>query len=65
MTSRPFNVTLLVLLLNGCGSQGGIVISDFCLNDKPIMIGNDDVLTEQTALGIEAHNLKWERTCEK
>lgn len=65
MTLKPFNATLLALLLTGCAHQNGIVISDFCLTDKPISIGNDDVLTEQTAKEIEAHNLMWERKCEK
>jgi hypothetical protein len=30
-----------------------------------VTIGNADVLTEETAKGIEAHNWMWERMCEK
>ena len=56
-------LTLSVALLTGCAHRSGTVVSDFCMIDKPISIGNADVLTEQTALEIEAHNWMHERMC--
>lgn len=50
-------------LLSGCASRSGTVISDHCFVDKPITIGNADVLTEETAVQIEAHNWMYERMC--
>lgn len=54
---------LLAVLLSGCAHQNGTVIGDFCMIDQPISIGNADVLTEQTAREIEAHNWMFERMC--
>ena len=68
--SKPFRSAiklkwklLLVVLLTGCANQSGIVTSH-CLIDQPITIGNDDVLTDETAHQIEVHNEIWERVCD-
>lgn len=38
-------------------------IDTYCLNDDILYLSNNDVLTEQTILGIIEHNEKFEALC--
>jgi len=55
---------LLTVLLTGCVTRAGTVIESHCLIDQPLMIGSDDMLSDQTAREIEVHNELWARVCE-
>jgi len=67
-TFRPkmkLSVTLLLTaLLTGCVTLAGTVIESHCLIDRPLMVGSDDMLSDQTAREIEVHNELWARVCE-
>lgn len=62
----------LALLLSGCETRNGTgttqapvvtVVDTACKWVRPIMIGNADQLTEETARQIEVHNETWEVNC--
>jgi hypothetical protein len=50
------------LLLSACAT-GGPVPSDGCAWTRPILVGRDDVLTEDTAAQVLAHNETGARIC--
>lgn len=50
------------LLLSACATPGPVP-SDGCAWTRPILVGRDDVLTEDTAGQILAHNESGARIC--
>jgi hypothetical protein len=52
---------LLVLLLSSCSTSGAG--TDLCVIIEPILISQEDVLTEGTARQILLHNEFYERVC--
>jgi len=56
-------ISLAALLLSACAT-GTTVIAPDCLFARVIFIGDDDVLTEQTADQILEHNLNVEDICQ-
>jgi hypothetical protein len=50
------------LLLSGCGTPGPVP-SDGCSWTRPILVSGDDVLTEDTAGQVLAHNETGARIC--
>lgn len=63
----------LVQQLSGCITRSGTettppvvtVVDTACKWVRPIMIGNADTLSEETARQIEVHNETWEVNCGK
>ena len=53
---------MLALFLASCGIIGG---GDDCSWTKPILVADEDVLTEATARDILVHNEVWERLCKQ
>lgn len=49
----------ILLLLTGCGATGAADCSAW----RPILVSDDDQLTEPTARDILAHNLAGRRIC--
>ena len=56
-----FLVLVSVMFLASCGIIGG---GDDCSWTRPILVGDEDVLSEATARDILVHNEVWERLCE-
>lgn len=63
LPTRCVAILLSVVLLNGC-KTGGTVVIDHCMIDEPLTVVDEDRLTDETARGIEVHNIIWERVCE-
>lgn len=55
-------VCLLMTCVSGC-SVNGHVIDTSCAWAKPIILSKRDILTDNTARQILAHNETWERLC--
>ena len=55
------SVLVLGLFLASCGIIGS---GDECGWARPILVGDEDVLSEETARDILVHNEVWERLCE-
>ena len=56
------SVLMLALFLASCGIIGG---GDDCSCTKPILVADEDALTEATARDILVHNEVWERLCKQ
>ena len=54
------SVLMLSLFLASCGIIGN---GDDCSWARPILVGDEDQLTEATARDILVHNEVWERLC--
>lgn len=52
---------MLGLFLASCGIIGS---GDDCSWARPILVADEDVLSEETARDILVHNEVWERLCE-
>ena len=68
MCGRKWTARLLGLLIgssvmSGCARNELVVEPSFCAVSGPIMIGRDDVLTDQTARLILNHNLVGRQLC--
>lgn len=50
-------------VVSGCAKSELVVEPSFCAVSGPIMIGKDDVLTDQTARLILSHNLTGKKLC--
>lgn len=56
---------LVVVLLNGCCVTTGIEIVDLgCFWASPMRVSDGDVLTDQTADQMRAHNEAWVSECD-
>lgn len=53
---------IAVAVLSGCAKTGSVIESG-CVIFEPIYISRADVLTEGTAVQIEAHNLTGRAVC--
>lgn len=49
--------------MSGCATNELVVEPSFCAVSGPIMIGREDVLTDQTARLILNHNLTGKQLC--
>ena len=54
---------LISSVLSGCASDPVVLAPSFCAVSGPIMIGREDVLTDQTARLILNHNLVGRQLC--
>lgn len=68
MLKLKFAACLLVGLLTsfaatGCATQATTMAPDFCATAKPIYIGKLDVISDETAKEILAHNLTGRKLC--
>mgnify|MGYP007126101922 CR=1 FL=1 len=52
----------MALLLSSC-SNAGPATSEYCALAKPIYVSRADVLTDETARQIYAHNETWREIC--
>lgn len=62
MWKRVCAVCLTAMLLASCANDGA-AISGGCEWVRPILVSRADVLTDQTARDILAHNRAWEANC--
>jgi len=58
-------VSMTATLLSSCGQNGQGTIDNYCLLAEPIYIGDEDILTNQTAGDILQHNELWSVTCKE
>lgn len=56
-----FAASILLLLTASCARNGSA--DSFCVAARPILVADEDVLTDQTARDILAHNKTVERLC--
>lgn len=57
-------MAIACLLLTACATSGPATVVDAgCYWTRPIYIGREDVLTDETARQILVHNETWELRC--
>lgn len=53
----------MLALLSGCGRTGSATDAGGCEWARPIYVGRADVLTDETARAVLAHNEAWAAIC--
>lgn len=55
----------MLALLGGCGGPGSATDAGGCEWSRPIYVGRADVLTDETARAVLAHNEAWATICRR